>query len=51
VNDQGVAGLEPVQRGAQLRPLAAGARRLDHDLAAVRAGQGVELRLVVLPAG
>jgi hypothetical protein len=51
VDHQRVAGLQPVQGAAQLRPLPAGARGLHHHLPAVRAGKRVELRLMVLPAG
>ena len=51
VDHQGVAGLEHVHRGKQFRALATGAGGLDDDLAAVRCGERVELRLVILGAG
>ncbi len=51
VDHQGAAGLEHVHRGQQFRALATGAGGLDDDLAAVRCGERVELRLVILSAG
>ena len=48
VDHQGVAGLEHGEGLAQLGPVGAGAGGLDDDLAAVRAGQRVQLQLVLL---
>jgi hypothetical protein len=51
VDHQDVARSQSAQRGLQFRAGIAGAAGLDHDLAAVRGGQGIELGLVVQRPG
>ena len=51
VDHEGVPGLESIKGRAQLGPVLAGTGGFHDDLAAVRGGQRVKLRLVVLALG